>query len=211
MALPVAMTVVLCQQAHAQFSYSWNHPANWGSPQHGGSQYFASFESVQLPTGVQVSVSGASGYGPTSTLPALCNPQLGGSHYHQGLYDGAFVLANSVDNSIGWPVGDLTLHFTTPVSFVGFSLGSMQPLTQFSINGQNQGEFLPKFSNLLTVEGGRQGYFKISGSQISTLTLHSRDLDVFVLDHLVFTPVPEPATVSVVGLGLMALTRRRKQ
>ncbi len=103
--------------------------------------------------------------------------------------DGNCAFLNLFDNRVHGTgdesrAGDLTLDFATPVSRVGFSLH------QF----------------------GRQGYFTMTGAGIRSFKIVTEPGDIFVIDHLVFTPspVPEPATLGALASGAIVLTRRRK-
>lgn len=207
--------------AHAQYSYFWYHPANWGAPHYTADTILGSFESVNLPNGVLVSVDSPTGaYGPTAVLPRVFNTTFDGTVFSMGRYDGSCALLNTSSNSSDdvWDpsmVGDLTFTFTTAVERVGFSLGNMAPGAHLKINGSDQGEFLPKFSSLLTGEYQRDGYFEIFGPNIHSITLDVLEGDSIVVDHLTFipsaAPVPEPASLSVIGLGALAMLRRRRR
>lgn len=210
------LALIVASSGAQAYSYFWYHPANWGSPHTDLGSLGFSFESTTLPTGLQVSVTATGGsYGPTSTLPGLYVAVVDSSAYSMGRYDGNCALMNTLGNGPGdaWDssrVGDLTFHFAQPVSTLGFSLGNMRPGSRLKINGVDQGEFLPKFSNLLTGEYSRQGYFIISGGEMNTVTLDINDDDAIVVDHMRFQTVPEPASFAALALGAVALIRRRR-
>lgn len=214
--LVVLATAAAPHCSFAQFSYSWNHPSNWGSPQNGAGDILGSFESVNLPEGVLVSVlAPTNGYGPTSTLPALYRTTFDGSVYSQGRYDGDHALLNTSNNHSNDSfdpsyIGDLRFDFARPVLSVGFSLGNMRPGARLWVNGVDQGEFLPKFSTLLQGEYARQGYFRISGNSISSVVLDVEADDTIVIDHLVVTPSPVPEPSSLLALsGLVGICARK--
>ncbi|RYG24803.1 PEP-CTERM sorting domain-containing protein [bacterium] len=199
--------------ASAQYTYGWNHPSNWGAPQTAPGKHMYSFETTALPTGVTVGVSGGdySNFAPTSTLPNDNHFNFvtgSGSYYSWGGYDGKYAFLTTA------PGGDVTFSFDSPLDSVGFSLGNLAPGARLRINGVDQGEFLPHFSNLLTIEALRQGYFYINGPSISSFTIESVSGDYgFVMDHMFMSPkaVPEPGSVVALALGAMAMLRRRKQ
>jgi len=214
----LATLLVLPGLASAQYSYSWYHPANWGSPHTDLGPNLASFEQLTLPTGLKVSVNAPGGsYGPTSTLPGLYVTTFDSSQFSMGRYDGQCALLNTLHNGISESsdsnvVGDLTLTFDSGVTMLGFSMGQLQPSAHFRINGTDMGTFLPTFSSLLSGEYSREGYFVITGPRINTFTLDVAEGDAFVMDHLVFqpAPVPEPGVWAGLGLGALALIRRRR-
>lgn len=211
LAIPLFALVPLA--ASAQYSYGWNHTSNWGSPQTAPGKLLYSFETTALPTGVTVGVSGGaySNFAPTSTLPSETHYNFvtnSGSYYSWGGYDGQYAFLTEA------PGGDVTFSFANPLDSVGFSLGNLAPGAHLRINGVDQGEFLPHFSNLLTIEAQRQGYFYIHGKGISSFTIESVDGDYgFVMDHMFMSPqaVPEPASLVALGLGALALLKRRRK
>ena len=210
--------------AQAGFAFTGFQANQWGASDAtlGVAGYvIEDFEDVNLVGGFQVSVSSVNGgYGPTSTLPNTFNPftdstqgtafQLGGG----GAWDGTRGLLNTRTNrEFPYPEagswGTTTFHFFGGATSIGFSAQQMDVSGTVAINGVNIG-----LINTLagwTTNGLRQGYVRIDatgGDVINTVTILNGSSGSFndgiMFDHVAFNPVPEPATMTVVGLAAMA-------
>ena len=186
------------------------------------------FEDVNLVSGLQVSVSSVNGgYGPTSTIPNTFDPftdSTAGTAFQSsggGAWDGRKGLINTRTNreftyTEGDSWGKITLHFSAPVSSLGFSLQQSDLPLEVLIDGVSYGNLnaLGGWGN----NGGRQGYMRIdgtAGSTISTLTFVNGESapfrDGIMIDHVAFNPVPEPTSMLALGLGVLAMVRRRRK
>ncbi len=219
------------QAAFAGYTFSPVSAGSWGASDAtlGVSGYvIEDFEDVNLVSGLQVSVSSVNGgYGPTSTLPNTFDPftdstfgtafQIGGG----GAWDGRRGLINTRTNreftyTEGDSWGIIKLHFATPVSSVGFSLQQSDLALELLINGTSFGDLnsIGGWGN----NGSRQGYMRIdgtAGSTISSITLvngvSAPFRDGIMIDHVAFNPVPEPASMLALGLGALAMVRRKRK
>jgi len=227
-----AATIALATASYAGYSFTVIPPNQWGAPDAtlGVTGYvIEDFEDVNLVSGLAVEVQSLNGnMGPTSTLPNTFMPSqdifgtafaFGGG----GVWDGERGLINTRTNQTfsygdtnSW--GDTVFHFANPASSVGVSL------QQIELNGQVwiDGNVVTTFAALgFTFNGTRQGYLRIDafgGDTISTLEFDNGSSgggfgmgDGIMFDHLAFNPVPEPATMIVLGGLAAAALRGRKR
>lgn len=217
----------LAGAAHAGYSFNAFNSSQWGASDAviGVTGYtIEDFEDVNIVTGLQVGVTSVNGnYGPTSTLPNTFNPftdSTAGTAFQfdgGGQWDGTRGMINTRTNrefpyteSNSWG----SMHFTlaAAANSFGFSFQQMDQADILQINGVSQG-------NLVTLTGWspnglRQGYLRIdgtAGSTISSIDIVNVNGDGFMVDHMAFHTVPEPATFAAFGLGgllLLALRRR---
>jgi hypothetical protein len=184
------------------------------------------FEDVNLVNGFQVSVASANGnLAQTSTLPNTFKPSddlfgnaftLGGG----GAWDGQHGILNTRTNqtfnygeSGSW--GVVTFHFTAGATSIGFSIQQMDRDAYLVVNGNSIGTVFglaPDFNG----SNGRQGYLRLdaSGSDvIQSVALMDAfgGGDGYMFDHVAFNAVPEPASLTALGLGALALMRRRSR
>jgi PEP-CTERM motif len=86
---------------------------------------------------------------------------------------------------------------------VGVGYSSFDPLPVFVFDGS--GTLLGVVTGLPNWDDGRVGgwdLLRFTGEGIRTLTAFGADPGLFVLDDLTYDPVPEPATLIILGLGL---------
>lgn len=185
------------------------------------------FEDLILAPGLLVGWNTSAGnVAPAGTLPFTFNPITDdsfGTAFLQGgggAWDGTRGLLNTRTNQSytytavdNW--GDIRLEFTTPVTSVGFSLQQNDYDVGLVINGVNMGNLQTLTG--ITPDGNRYGYIRIDvvSGTISSLNLINGKFafnDGIMIDHLAFSPVPEPPVTVLLSLGLAALAlkfRRR--
>lgn len=186
------------------------------------------FEDVNIVAGLQVSVTSANGsYGPTSTIPNTFNPTTDSTHGNAfqlgggGAWDGTHGLINTRTNR-EFPYGEsgswgfTKFTFASAVTSVGFSVQQLDLSPAVYINGNLVGalDTLTGWSP----NGLRQGFVRIDGtggSTISSIEIRNGSNQSFgdgiMFDHVAFNAVPEPASMTAVGLGLFALMRRKRR
>lgn len=201
----------------------------WGVPDTtlGVSGYtIEDFEDVNLVSGFQVSVASTNGnLVQTSTLPNTFKPSddifgnaftLGGG----GVWDGQHGIINTRTNqsfpysdSGSW--GTVTFHFTSGASSIGFSVQQMDRDAFLLVNGSSIGTVFGLAPNFLG-SNGRQGYLRIDATGTDIIqSVAIQDAfgggDGYMFDHVAFAAVPEPASLTALGLGALALIRRRRR
>lgn len=184
------------------------------------------FEDVNLVSGLQVSVASPNGnLAQTSTLPNTFTPSddlfgnaftLGGG----GAWDGQHGILNTRTNqtfnysdSGSW--GVVTFHFTAGATSIGFSVQQMDRDAFLVVNGNSIGTVFSLAPNF-TGSNGRQGYLRLDASGSDVIqSVAIRDAfgggDGYMFDHVAFNAVPEPASLTALGLGALALFRRRSR
>ena len=184
------------------------------------------FEDVNIVAGLMVGSTTSNGsYGPTSTLPNTFKPSDDGfgtafSFGGGGVWDGAHGMISTRTNqtfsyseSGSW--GSIDLFFGgTGATSLGFSLQQVEADNHFWINGVDQGVMsvlTPAFAR----NGGQQGYLRIdagSDAPITSFSIRNVQGDGYMIDHVAFAqPVPEPTSMLALGLGGLAMLRRRRK
>jgi len=215
------------------FTYTGFGPGQWGASDAtlGITGYvLENFESTTLAAGLSVGWATTAGNTtPAATLPFTFNPVTQasfGTAFQGGLWDDSNAVVNTRTNqsylytdTANWG-GDIVINFSTPVTSVGFSLQQNDFDVGLFINGSSVGG-LQSLTGLAP-NGSRYGYIRIDGNGGNTIT--SLQLvngrvptfgfnDGFVIDHLAFAAIPEPATMAwwlAGAAGPFALWRRRR-
>lgn len=207
----------------AAITYTTFNASQWGTSDAtlGITGYtIVDFESTALPSPLQISVSNVNSgaYGPTSNLPFIFNPLTDPNPAQvlvPGIWDGGNVLINHSTSSIplgyvspNW--GYLTFSFTTPVQSVGFSVQQMDFSNALFVNGTQ----IADITTVLGGAGGRNGYIRIdanAGDVINSVEIRNAFGDGYAIDRLAFQPVPEPASLTLLSVGLGGLLLRRRR
>ena len=116
----------------------------------------------------------------------------------------------------GNAAGVLTLDFAQPVWFLQFGVAlstfaSVSPgfaVELFDASLISLGAFPVDTAPLLTFAEGPFTYFGAPVSR-ATIGFHQAAADRFALDNLTYEPVPEPATLLMLGSGLLGIVMRR--
>jgi hypothetical protein len=200
----------------------------WGAPDTtlGVNGYtIEDFEDVNLVSGFQVSVASPNGnLAQTSILPNTFKPSddlfgnaftLGGG----GVWDGQHGIINTRTNqtfhygdSGSW--GTVTFHFIAGASSIGFSVQQMDRDAFLIVNGTSIGTVFGLAPNFMG-SNGRQGYLRLDATGTDVIqSVAIMDAfgggDGYMFDHVAFAPVPEPATMTAMAIGALALLRRRR-
>ena len=140
-------------------------------------------------------------------------------HYPNGEWNGPYSGQNLEE---GWPMSSQVGHrtrtiFTLPEGTGTFGIGlshvnEPQVLLVNAVVVQDPTSALPGWSTT----GDRNGYLKITAGAGETLqTVEFRQkvvaggIEEIIFDHLVVRPVPEPAGLPLVAVGMFLLRRRR--
>lgn len=116
---------------------------------------------------------------------------------------------------VGNAAGQLTLNFARPVDLLKFdvALSLISPLTQgfgvqlYDVNLQPFSFLIVSTAPILTFS---EGEFRFSGALVSrAVIVFNSGVSRFALDNLTFNPVPEPASLVLLGAGLGLITLRR--
>lgn len=211
----------MAARSPAQYTITATPAASWGTSDAtlGVAGYvIEDFEDTVLAAGLRVGwLSEAGSVSPAPIIPFTFAPVTedpNGDAFDLGVWDGSRALVNTRTNQsyvytdvANW--GDIVLEFTTPVTSVGFSLQQNEFDVGLFVNGASIGSVLSRTD--LTPSGQRYAYIRIDaapGSEITTLRLangRSNFYDGFVIDHVAFSPVPEPSTLALAALGIVAL------
>lgn len=185
------------------------------------------FESLTLNAGVQIGWNTPAANTPASSiLPNVFDPAQDtafGGAFATGAWDGTHGVLNTWDNQshtytavANW--GNLIINFSAPVTSVGFSMEQMDLDATVFINGTNMGSFTALTG--LSLNGGRLGYVRLdgtSGTQITSIEIDNGRVgfnDGFMIDHLAFSAIPEPAAVGLslaLAAGALAVHRRPRR
>jgi hypothetical protein len=110
----------------------------------------------------------------------------------------------------GKPLPPGTLTFSTPALNVSIYASGGTQAAAFQITAYNAMNNVVGVGTVSTA-GGQWGLLSVSASSIARAEITETSGDVaFVFDNLSFTPVPEPATILALGLGVAAVVRRRR-
>lgn len=189
----------------------------------------ATFETTSLPSGLLIGWNTTAGnVTPASTIPNTFNPSTqdpNGTAFVNGQWDGSNALVNtrtnqSFDYSATSNWGNIVISFSTPVTSVGFSLQQNDMDVGLLINGTSVGTLQGLTG--IAPNGNRYSYIRIDGTggtTISSVELVNGRVptftfnDGFIIDHLAFSAIPEPAlapALFAVGAAAAVAWRRRK-
>ncbi len=176
----------------------------------GGGEIMEDFEgNGGLPAGQIIdsllnSTSTYAGFG-----PGLCKP--GATYTSPSLFwndNGYFGLnTRTLGDSSGWRGDDITITYTTPVTAFGFDLAGYQ--------GFGQAGFVKVFdlsNTLITSSAINGGFFGWENAGGIGKVVVSATSDYIMIDNHGYgaSTVPEPASLSILGLGALGMLVRRR-
>ncbi len=124
--------------------------------------------------------------------------------------DGTIFIGAQVAENLG--TGTLAFNFDSPITAFGATFDSPGSLAGFSISADGA---LVDDTSALAIDGGVGFIGFTSTTPVSSVTLDylgpTGFSELFDFDNLLFTPVPEPTSLALLGLGGLAVLRRRRR
>lgn len=115
-------------------------------------------------------------------------------------------------------IGAITIGFVAPQTYVGLLWGSVDSYNQLSFYYQGQQIAAITGGDITAGANGNQGaggtyYVNITSSMPFDTVIASSSSPSFEFDNLAFgsTPVPEPATLAIFGVGLIGFVASRRR